>query len=173
MTAQRRIVYLLMLWSTIAAAQNSKCPKLPEAYHWDSARDYKREEDLVIRTLQWLTKTPFNSEVEMRAKANLFVTEWICGSPRIELIVHSEQLPFYIDYPDLLFPYLHGMALYKLNKNGECNELESMIEGFNTVAFMILNDANFKKVKSLQPIAKAYRKGKMHAYVESLISNQP
>ena len=164
---------MLMLWSTIAAAQNSKCPKLPEAYHWDSARDYKREEDLVIRTLQWLTKTPFNSEVEMRAKANLFVTEWSCGSPRIELIVHSEQLPFYIDYPDLLFPYLHGMALCKLAKNSDCDELQAVIEGFNTVAFMILNDANFKKVKSLQPIAKAYRKGKMHAYVESLISNQP
>ena len=173
MNIQWAMVLLFMLGCSVASAQASRCPKIPDSYHWVSARDYKREEELVIKTLQWLIKTPIHHEIEIRGKANLFVMEWICGSPRIDLVIHSDRLPFYVDYPELLFPYLHGMALCKLVKNEECNELQGMIEGFNIVAFMVLNDTDFKKVKSLQPITKAYKKGKMRAYVESLISNQP
>jgi hypothetical protein len=43
-----------------------------------------------------------------------------------------------------------------------------MIEGFSVVAFMIQSDAELRKVKALQPISKAYKKGKMQSYVESL-----
>jgi hypothetical protein len=158
--------------SLAGEAQVSKCPKLPVNYHWESARDYKRDEDLAIRTLRWLVSTPLNSDLQLRGDANLFVMEWICGSPRIEINIQTEALPFYAEYPDLLFPYIHGVAYCYLSKNTDCNELQAQVEGFNTVAFMVRTDAKLSKVKSFHALLKAYKKGKMASYVESLKSNK-
>lgn len=163
-----RIIVLLLYTQITLFAQPPKCPKLPESYEWKNPRDYKKAEDLVVRTLHWLNTSPLNSEIETRGKASLYVMEWICGSPRIEIVIDSEMLPFYIDYPDLLFPYIQGFAECILSKNGNCSELQAMIDGFLTVAYMIQSDSDLKKVKTLQPISKAYKKGKMQSYVESL-----
>lgn len=153
-------------------AQSRECPKLPEKYEWHTTRDFKRDEDLVLRTLQWLTTTPLNEEIAIRGKANLFVMEWICGSPRIMIEIDSDKLPFYIDYPDLLFPYIHGVAQCKLTKNTTCNELQAAVSGFKCVAYMIREDDALKKIKALQPIVKASKKDKMESYVQTLMTNK-
>jgi hypothetical protein len=168
-------VFLLatfLLFAHFFRAQPDRCPKVPDSYKWETAREYKRDEELVLKTLQWLTTTPINSEIASRGKANLFVMEWICGSPRIEIEIDSDMLSFYINYPDLLFPYIHGIAQCKLSKNSACNELEAMVSGFDCVAFMIKTDEHLKKAKDLQPIVKAYKKNKMDLYVEAIMKNK-
>jgi len=149
-------------------AQPSSAPRIPENYHWESLRDYKKDEDLIVRTLQWLCKTPINNEIEYRSSASLFVMEWIAGSPRIKIEIASNVLPFYETYPDLLFPYIQGLALKKLSKPACSNELEAMIGGFNVLGFMIDTDPSLRKEKVLRPILKAYRKNKMLSFVEKL-----
>jgi hypothetical protein len=165
------LVCLICFAPLLLAAQVGKCPKLPEKHEWKTTRDYKRDEELVLRTLQWLTSTPLNDDIAMRGKANLFVMEWICGSPRIKIHIDSDALPFYVDYPDLLFPYIHGVAQCKLSKNTDCNELQAAVSGFESVAFMIRADDDLRKIKALQPITKAHKKDKMESYVQSLMKN--
>ena len=149
-------------------AQPVGCPRLPDKYEWKTAREYKRDEDLVLRTLQWLNATPMNEQLVERSNANLFVMKWICGSPSLKLVIETGNLPFYEEFPDLLFPYIHGVAQCNLTKNKSCDELKATINGFNTVAFMIQNDDSLKKIKSLQGLIKASKKGKMELYVQSL-----
>jgi hypothetical protein len=149
-------------------AQPVGCPRLPDKYEWKTAREYKRDEDLVLRTLQWLNATPMNEQLVARSNANLFVMKWICGSPSLKLVIETGSLPFYEEFPDLLFPYIHGVAQCNLTKNKSCDELKATINGFNTVAFMIQNDDSLKKNKSLQGLLKASKKGKMELYVQSL-----
>jgi hypothetical protein len=164
-----RIIFLLLLFCcTLCSAQTVGCPRLPEKYEWKTARDYKRDEDLVLRTLQWLNKTPLNHELVVRSKANLFVMQWICGSPSLSITIKTSDLPFYEEFPDLLFPYIHGVAQCWLSKNKGCDELKAAISGFNSVAFMIQSDDSLKKKKSLQTLLKASKKGKMALYVQSL-----
>lgn len=167
------ITLLTILASAASKAQPTRCPKLPAKYHWETSKEYKRDEDLVLKALQWLTVTPLNQEISERGSANLFVMQWICGSPRLKITINSDVLPFYVDYPDLLFPYIHGIAHYKLMKNVDCSELQSMISGFKCVAFMISTDAELKKAKPLQPIVKAWKKNKMEQYVEAIMKNTP
>ena len=164
------ITFTLTLCYVHGTSQTVNFPRLPEKHEWKTARDYKRDEELVLRTLQWLNKTPLNEEPLNRSKANLFVMEWICGSPSINISVETTALPFYDEYPDLIFPYIHGIAQCKLTKNPSCNEQKAIINGFNNVAFMIRSDASMKKSKSLQPLIKAYKKGKMEDYVGSLMN---
>lgn len=163
-------IWVFFLTPLLGISQPLECPKIPDNYQWSSARDYKREEELVYKTLQWLNATPLKSELETRSKASLFVMQWLCGSPRIKISIATENLPFYSDYPDLLIPFIHGMTQCKLSKNSNCDELHAMISGFNTLAFMIQSDGELKKQKALQPIVKAYKKRKMQFYVESILS---
>jgi hypothetical protein len=161
---------LIILLSCFAHSygQNDGCPRLPDKYEWKTAREYKRDEDLVLRTLQWLNRTPLNDQLVVRSKANLFVMKWICGSPSLNIVIETNNLPFYEEFPDLLFPFIHGVAQCTLTKNKGCDELKATINGFNTVAFMIQNDDGLKKNKSLQSLVKANKKGKMELYVQSL-----
>jgi hypothetical protein len=168
MRFNRVISIILLICCFQGLAQHTVCPRLPDKSEWKTARDYKRDEDLVLRTLQWLNNTPLNAELVMRSKANLFVMQWICGSPSISIEIRTADLPFYEEFPDLLFPYIHGIAQCKLSKNKSCDELKAAINGFNTVAFMIRNDDSLKKKKSFQPLLKANKKGKMELYVQSL-----
>jgi hypothetical protein len=112
------------------------------------------------------------NDVTVRGRANLFVLEWICGTPRLKLELNSEELPFYTNYPDLLFAYIFGMAQCKLTKNGDCDEHKAIISGYNAVAFQIEANEGLKKSKELKPIYKAYRRKKMDSYVQSLITKK-
>jgi len=162
-------IFIILLFPFVHGyAQNVGCPPLPEKYEWKTAREYKRDEDLVLRTLQWLNATPMNEQLVTRSNANLFVMKWICGSPSLKLVIETGSLPFYEEFPDLLFPYIHGVAQCRLTKNNSCDELKATVNGFTTVAFMILNDDRLKKNKSLQTLVKASKKGKMELYVQSL-----
>jgi hypothetical protein len=153
-----------------AFSQITNAPRIPEHYEWKTARDYKRDEDLVIRTLQWLCTTPLNSGIEFRSKATLFVMEWIAGSPRLKISINSGVLPFYDNFPDLLFPYVHGVALKKLGKPACESELEAMLGGFTVVGFMIDSDPILKKEKALQPLLKAYKKNRLQTFVEEQLA---
>lgn len=165
-----RCILLIVLLSCVhgISAQPIVAPRIPESYHWETARDYKKDEDLIIRTLQWLCKTPINNDVESRSKATLFVMEWIAGSPRIKIEIDSHKLPFYEAYPDLIFAYIQGIAIKKLGKPACTNELEAIVGGFNTVGYMIETDPTLRKEKALRSILKAYKKNKMQSFVEGL-----
>ena len=163
----------LVLCLSTTLAQSPIAPRIPEHYEWKTAREYKRDEDLVIRTLQWLCANPLSTGIEYRSKATLFVMEWIAGSPRLTLSIRSADLPFYESYPDLLFPYIQGLALKKLGKPACESELEAMVGGFSVVGFMIESDPVLKKEKALQPLLKAYKKNKLQPYVEELLARTP
>jgi hypothetical protein len=88
----------------------------------------------------------------------------------LKISITSTDLPFYDNYPDLLFPYIQGVALKKLGKPTCESELEAMVSGFSVVGFMIESDPVLKKDKFLQPLLKAYKKNKMQPYVEQQLA---
>jgi len=162
---------LFSLLHLAVTGQAAICPKLPDKYEWKTVRDYKRDEELVLKTLNWLNSTPMNEQIIQRSKANLFVMEWICGSPTINIRVETSELPFYEEFPDLLFPYIHGMAQCKLKKKSACDEQKAVISGFKSVGFMVLADESLNKSPTLKQLIKAYKKDKLANYIESLKKN--
>lgn len=162
------ILAVFLFGTSYCHAQPSRCPKLPDKYSWKNAREYKRDEDLVLKTLQWLNTTPMNADLINRGKANLFALEWICGTSHFKIEIDSNLLPFYANYPDLLFAYIFGSAQCMLAKNDDCDEHKAMISGYNAVAYQIGAIDGLKKSKELKPIYQAYKRNKMDQYVQSL-----
>jgi hypothetical protein len=160
---------LLFLFGQITVnAQEGRCPKLPASYLWETEKDYKKDEDLVKKTLRWLCATPYSVDVEQRSLANVFVLEWIAGSPDILVEVKTDYLPFYLDHPDLLYTFIHAVALFKIEKPGIKDEPTLYKEGFNVIAELAVQSKELSHSHALRPLLKAHKKSKMKEYVKSI-----
>lgn len=162
------LVSAILLLHLPANAQEGRCPKLPSNYQWESEKDYEKDEDLVKKTLRWLCATPLALDVEERSLANAFVLEWIAGSPEILVEVKTELLPFYQDHPDLLYTFIHAVALFKMERPGIKDEPTLYKEGFDVIAELAVQSKELSHSHSLRPLIKAYKKSKMKEYVKSI-----
>lgn len=158
----------LLLCAFVAHAQEGRCPKLPEVYAWNSEKEYQKDADLVKKTLKWLCVTPLGIDIEQRSLANAFVLEWIAGSPEILVEVKTDFLPFYSEHPELLFTFIHGVSLFKIDKPGILDELTLYKEGFDVVAELSMQSKDLSHSHVMKPLLKAYKKKKMKEYVKEI-----
>jgi len=168
-------LFLLVLCLFMRAdivAQEGHCPKLPVQYAWETGADYEKDRDLVKKTLRWLCQTPLAVDVQQRSLANAFVLEWLTGVPSVTIEIKTENLPFYKSNPDLLFTFIHGMALYKMDHEDEKNEVTLYCKGFETVSSLALQSKELSKEHDLKPLLKATRKQKLREYVKELLQKK-
>lgn len=163
------IILLLTYTATTVTAQEGRCPKIPSAYSWSADEDYSKDEDLIKKTIKWLCVTPLGVDVQQRSLANAYVMEWLAGAPQIKINITTAHLPFYEAHPDLLFPFLHGIALFKMNKPGITDQLTLYTEGMDVVASLTQQSKELSKSKVLKPLLKAYKKKRMKEYVKQIL----
>ncbi|MBL0314773.1 MAG: hypothetical protein IPP69_02990 [Flavobacteriales bacterium] len=160
----------LLMLNTAVFAQPGRCPKIPEKYVWESEADYKKDEDVVKKTLKWLCQTPYGIDVEQRGLANAYVLEWLAGSPSIRLEINTAHIQFAESTPDLFFSFIHGMALYKMEHPTAKDELSLYNNGFTVVAELAAQSKEYSKQKELKDLLKAYKKGKVKDYTRAVLN---
>ncbi len=168
-----RYINLFILFSVLLNSpifgQEGRCPKIPTEYSWTEDADYAKDEELVKKTLRWLCLTPLGVDVQQRSIANAYVMEWLAGAPQIRINVTTTRLPFYNQHPELLFPFIHGIALFKMNKPGVTDDLTLYVEGMDVVASLSQQSKELSKSKVLKPLLKAYKKKRMKEYVKQIL----
>lgn len=157
---------LLFLASASTQAQVGKCPKIPTTYTWNTKEEFAKDEDLVRKTLRWLCFTPLALDCQQRTLANAFVMEWLAGSPELTIDVETRYLPFVKNHPDLLFSFIHGVALYKMDKPQLKEQTILYQKGFEAVANLALQSKELEHDPELKPLLKAFKKNKMKAFVK-------
>lgn len=157
--------------NTTVFAQPGRCPKIPSKFLWETAVDYQKDEDLIRKTLKWLCQTPLGFDVEQRGLANAFVLEWLAGSPSILVEIKTEYLEFAEAQPDLLFSFIHGVALYKMEHPAVKDELTLYTSGFTVVAELAAQSKEFSRQKELRNLLKAYKKGKVKEYTREVLKS--
>jgi len=170
-----RLVFLIVFTMCCApdfSGQPTKCPKLPETYTWKSADDYKKDYDLVKKTLKWLCNTPLGIDVQQRSIANAFVLEWLAGSPQIQVEIETKKLTFYSQYPDLMFSFIHGVALHKMEKPTVQDELSLYSAGYATVASLASQSEELSKSGELKPLLKALKKNRIKEFTQLALGHK-
>lgn len=162
------IMLILTFCGNMLFAQEGRCPKIPETYEWLTPEDYIKDQDLVKKTLRWLCNTPLGIDVRQRSLANTYVMEWLAGTPTMQIEIKTNQLSFYESQPDLLFCYIHGIALYKIDKPNTVDPIVEMTKGLETIAELVLQSEELSKDSSLRPILKAYKKKKLKEYSKEI-----
>jgi hypothetical protein len=158
------LLFICML-AVRSFGQFRECPPRPDYNRWKDAMDYEESRDSVEDLLRWLVSTPLAIRPKDRSEANVCVMIWLAGSPQVTISVLTEALPFLEEYSDLLFPVVHGMALYKMKHPKECNEVRLHSEGLKALAGLIEQSELLSKDKSFRPLLRAYRRNEMEAYV--------
>jgi hypothetical protein len=84
-----------ILWFTVLAfssiAQEFEAPK---NYVLSKKEDYVKYEADILKSIDWLTTTPLNINLEKRKVVNTFVMKWLTGSPNISISIKPEIVNF-------------------------------------------------------------------------------
>ncbi|MDZ4752027.1 MAG: hypothetical protein SGI87_10460 [Flavobacteriales bacterium] len=153
-------IFVLFLLAFPALGQRSKCPVVPDEYSWNSASDYSMDSSLVAECLVWLCNAALYDRMECRSEVNLFVMEWLAGSPSVKIDVDSKLLPFTEENPELLFSYIHGMALYQLKNRRNDDLVKSRIEGLKAVSQLVEREEDMKKSKDVRKLLRMAKSDK-------------
>jgi hypothetical protein len=149
----------------------AQCPTLPQNYSWTTADDYAKDEDLVKKTLVWLCNTPLGMEVQQRSAANAFVLEWLAGSPTVMLDVKAAGMPFIDQHPELLFPLIHGMALYSMLHPKEKDAITLHTEGLKVAAKLARQSKELNKSGVVKRLLRKADSGKLKEYCAELLAD--
>jgi hypothetical protein len=146
-----------------------RCPEIPSNYSWQTIEDYRKDADLVKKTLRWLTLAPLQLDLVTRSEANLFVMRWLAGTPDLKIEIQTSELPFIQAHPELLESFIHGMALAYLNKDGEVSRLDAYVSGFQSVAQVASQSKAMTKSRPLKPLLKAAKRREIKQYAQKIV----
>ena len=153
------LIFIACLWTLVLDAQVG--PNIPDSLVMHSAKDYDNHMALAKKSLAWLINTPLDEHVHKRNEVNAFVMLWLSGSPTITLEIDSKATPFIHEDETLIFPFIHGMALYQLG-HPECTDRAKLhAEGLRTVNKASKQSRCVKSSKSLKAISKAAKKKRL------------
>jgi hypothetical protein len=162
------ILCISLLLTTVAFQGQSGAPDIPDEFILESEEDYRGYEALAKKGLAWLLDTPLDEFVEERNEVNAFALIWMSGCPYLKLDITSDVMPFLDTHPDLIYPFMHAMALYKLN-HGKCEDaIQLHAEGLRGVA-KVIKKSDIKKSKEIRTLLKADKKGRLIQHVEGLM----
>ena len=163
--------WLCLISICLASAAFAQGPSIPDDIRLNQASDYSQYESLVKKSLAWLLRTPLDEHVEKRIEVNAFVMLWLAGAPDVKLDIDSDAMPFLADDENLIFPFIHGMALYKMGHPHESDKVKLHAEGLRSTAQAIEQSSCVKKSKTIKALLKADRKGELEELVTEWLAD--
>ena len=113
-----------------AAAQEYDVPK---HYAFKSNEDYKLYEPQIVKTIDWLEKTPWTEQVRKRDEAKAFVLKWIDGSPEVTISLNAELVHLAKNNPELLGSYMYGYAKYCIQHKADFDDTKAKMAGVKAI----------------------------------------
>lgn len=161
--------FILLAFLLSAATTIGQCdaPDLPRGAAFKTPSDFKSQDAKAAECLNWLlNKESFECEQD-REGVNAFVLVWLSGHPEFTVSIDTDVMPFLERYPELLFPMIHGCALYELSTNAkERSETLALVNGLKAVDRFSRSHKKWKKDADLKEIHRLIRKKKINKWVE-------
>jgi hypothetical protein len=162
---QYGIWFFALLISLNSGAQ--KCPEMKNSEGWADASAYAKDRENVKECLRWLCKSAYGADIKCRSEVNVYVLQWLAGTPEITVELKSEYIPQTEVYQEeIMYSMLHGMAYYLLDHKDEKDELKLHMKGLEVVAKLAEQSEELSKDKNIKALLRAYRKGKLMEYAK-------
>ncbi len=132
----------------------------------ENAKDYKKTEQLVLNSTEWLLKTPISENPGKRKEVNAFLMKWMSGSPTVSIELVSGIVP--LDCADCLMSFMSGWTKYSIENDYSKNKVECAVAGAeNAIEFYQKNKSELGKNSDMEKLIKQKKKGKLKKYIES------
>ncbi len=158
-----KMLICLLFVSTNLLAQNVG---IPSDLKLENAEDYKKTEQLVLNSTEWLLKTPLSENPNKRKDINAFLMKWMSGSPTVSIELVSGIVP--LDCADCLMSFMSGWTKYSLENDYSKDKVECAVAGAeNSIEFYKKNKSELGKNSDMEKLMKQQKKGKLKKYIKS------
>lgn len=158
-----KTLIILLFVSISALAQELE---IPNDLKLEKAEDYQKTEPLVIRSVEWLLKTPVSENPEKRKEVHTFLMKWMTGSPTVSIALVSGIVP--LDSSDCLMSFMGGWTKYSLENEYSKNKIACAVAGAeNAIAFYEKNKSELGKNADMEKLIKQQKKGTLKKYIAS------
>lgn len=143
--------------------------EVPKDLHLETKEDYAQYEGDIIRGVDWLIKTPVDSEKEKRSEVNAFLLQWLTGSPNV-MIEITQEVATFMDCSDCLMIFMGGWAKYSLENNDYADKIKGNLAGIESlIEFYNGNKKALGNNNVIEKYVKLKDKGKLEKYIKSKI----
>jgi len=140
--------------------------EIPNDLKLENKEDYKKTEQLVLSSTEWLLKTPISESPAKRKKINAFLMKWMSGSPTVSIELVSGIVP--LECADCLMTFMSGWTKYSLENDYSKNKVDCAFAGAeNAIEFYEKNKSELGKNSDMEKLIKRKKKGKLKKYITS------
>lgn len=164
----KKLFALLTIIVSLTFSQNlfgqdllSKLPSTKE--------EFAASEKNVIATIDWLEKTPFNTEENKRKNQQALLFTWLSNSPTVTVELDENIVTFMKKNPDLLITFMGGWTKYCLQNNYSKDKVQGSIEGIKSV-IRVYKSQTLKKDKEVEKYIALEEKGELENWVKSTLN---
>ncbi len=158
-------ILVLLLSVQIANAQEFEVPK---NYILTKKEDYKKYEQDILKCIEWLENTPFDSHHYKRKEAYKFLLTWLTGCPYVTIEIDGKILKkFTKKNPELLMIFMGGWAKYSIEHPDDKDLVNGNMAGIKSVIKVYKQNKGkgLKEDKKIEKIIKLENKGELKNWV--------
>lgn len=164
----KKFIAILSLFISLSFTQNlfgqellSQLPSTKE--------EFISSEKNVIATIDWLEKTPFNTEENKRKNQQALFFTWLSNSPTVSVEIDEKIVTFMKKNPELLITFMGGWTKYCLLNNYSKDKVQCSIEGIKSV-IRVYKSQTLKKDKEIEKYIALEEKGELENWVKSTLN---
>lgn len=140
---------------------------VPENYRLEAKEDFALYEQDVIKCVDWLLNTPIRDQSEKRKEANIFLLEWLTGSPYVRVELKKGIVTFSRTTPSLTLIFMGGWAKQALETRDFENKVASNLAGIESVIeFYTKNRKTLSRDRNVEKYIKMKEKGTLLDFIE-------
>jgi hypothetical protein len=159
-------VFGILLLTILAIHVFSQEFEVPKNYVFSKKEDFTKYEADILKSIDWLTSTPIQTQPEKRKEVNTFVMAWLAGSPDVSVEIKTEIVNFIDPNPELLMIFMCGWTKYSIETKDYKNKIVGNQKGIDAVIhFYTRNKENLKKDKNVEKYIKMKDKGTLEEYI--------
>jgi len=156
------VFIILVIVGVKASAQEYEVPK---HYIFKTNADYLTAEPEILKTINWLEKTPWHQETRKRDEAKAFVLKWIDGSPDVTINLNSEVVHLAKDNPELLGSYMFGYTKYALLHKTDFDDTKAKKSGVKAIIDKYAAESSHRQNSEVDKVTAIDKEGKLDNWI--------
>lgn len=155
-------ILLSFTGTTIVAAQSP----VPEGYRLKKEADFKKYEQDVLNTIDWLDTHPIDKYPAIRSECQRFLMEWITGVPYVSVMIAKPATVAADKNTELLLTFMGGWIKYVVKEGGDTDDnVACTLAAMNNVLDYYEKGNGLDKNKELDKLLKTRASGGLEDWV--------
>jgi hypothetical protein len=158
----RSVLLLTLFISVRASAQTYEVPK---DYHFIKQNDYAKYEADIIKTADWMMKTPWGTEPLKTEAATQFLLMWTQGTPDVVIELKQAIMDLSDTNPQLGFIYMAEFSKYAIQHKADFDKVKANIYALRGVIAKYTMEPTHKRDNDVEKLIEFDKDGRLEYWI--------